>query len=442
MLEKTDDEAFKMELISNEIVDSAEKIIEERNRYKKLLEEQEKIAEELKKTKKRIDDTDSVLAMGVIEKYRIERDHADEELEVANRIIKEFEEQSESMSNSLQIDVEKESNYLMYKVTSEILNKHVERYSSPIQLTDLKPFMERTEKELSKISASDYVDEEKLENALREIEILGMDLYQRLFPDELKRILWENKEEISSIFIISNEEWIPWEIIKPFKRTESGTVKEDFWCVKYAIGRWVSKQYPKKSIHVRCGSVITYDKNGKLQGVNDEKKNIEKILENEGIELIRRCKDIHNLLSDKEINLFHFACDAVYDENSSDDSYLCLADGDLKARDVGVCNLKKGKPMVFVNACGSSIIGHAVTGIGGFPKAFTDSGSLAFIGTMWKVPDKYALKFSETFYKNLFEKSLSIGDALKKTRVDLKDLPNPMWLAYSLYGSPLAKVIV
>ncbi len=343
----------------------------------------------------------------------------------------------------LQIKVEKEDNYLKYELYSEKLKLGYVKCYCPEQLKDPKSFMDKIGKELSDISAASYKDKEKLERVMNRIEAIGMDLYKRLLPEELKRILWENRDEIKSIFIISDEEWIPWEIIKPFKPTKSGTMKEDFWCVKYVIGRWISGKYPEKSIRVDFGSVIACDKGGKLKRVNDEKESIEKIIENRGVKLISkkpRYIDILDLLTDKEINLFHFACDAFYDENSSDDSYLCLEDGNLKAREVGVRNLRKGNPMVFVNACESSITGYAVTGMGGFSKAFLDIGALAFVGTMWQVPDGYALKFSEIFYKNLFEKNVSIGEALKKTRADLKDLPNPIWLAYSLYGHPLAKV--
>ena len=322
-------------------------------------------------------------------------------------------------SEDLRIEVEKKDNYLEYKVTSRKLNLYRKKYRCPEQLRDPKSFMDRIEKELSEISASSYEYEIKLKTALSKIEAIGMDLYKRLFPEELKRILWENRNEIKSIFIVSDEEWIPWEIIKPFESTESGTTKEDFWCVKYVIGKWLSNHFPEASIRVKFGSVIAYDKEGKLKRVNDEKDSIENLIKNRGIELIPtepRYTDILNLLSDKEINLFHFACEAVYDKSSSDDSYLSLADGTLKARDVGVCNLRKGKPIVFVNACESSITGYAVTGIGGFSKSFLDIGSSAFIGTMWKVPDGYALKFAEFFYKNLLE-NLSIGEALKKTSV-------------------------
>jgi hypothetical protein len=345
----------------------------------------------------------------------------------------------------LRIEVEIEDNYLEYKVTSRKLNMLRKKYRCSEQLKDPKSFMDKIEGELSNISAATYTNNRKLEMAKDKIEAIGMNLYKRLFPDELKRILWENKDKIKSIFIVSDEVWIPWEIIKPYETTKSGTTKEDFWCVKYVMGRWSSQYFPETSIRVKFGSVIACDKNEKLPRVNDEKKSIEKIIENRGIDLISReprYNEIIDLLSDKEINLLHFACDAVYDKNSSDDSYLCLADGKLKAREVSVRNLKKGKPVVFVNACESSITGYAVTGMGGFSKAFVDIGSLAFIGTMWQVPDGYALKFSEFFYKNLFEENLSIGEALKKTRADLKELTNPIWLAYSLYGHPLAKVTI
>jgi len=328
-------------------------------------------------------------------------------------------------------------------VTSAKLNLFGKRYRCPEEVRNTKSFMDRIEEEISEISAASYDDEKKLERVMISIENQGMDLYKRLFPDELKRILWEHRDEIKSIFIVSDEEWIPWEIILPYESTEAGTLKDDFWCVKYNFGRWISHFFPQKLIRIRSGAIIACDNNSKLRKVNEEKKKVAAIIANGGINSIScesKYSKVLDLLSDKEINLYHFACETFYDKGSSDDSYLCLLDGNLKARDVGVRNLKLGKPMVFLNACESSITGYAVTGMGGFSKAFVDIGSLAFIGTMWRVPDKYALKFAETYYQNLFYQKLSIGEALKKTREDLRDLPNPVWLAYSLVGNPLAKV--
>ncbi|MDO8724812.1 MAG: CHAT domain-containing protein [Candidatus Methanoperedens sp.] len=196
---------------------------------------------------------------------------------------------------------------------------------------------------------------------------------------------------------------------------------------------------------VKKSAIIANDYDGKLKCVALEKENIENILKRKGIEIIPikpKRLEILELLSDKVINLFHFACDSTYNELSPNDSDIKLSDYGLKAKDIGVSSLKKGHPLIFLNSCQSGMIDYEFSGIGGFSKAFLDAGALAFVGTIWKIPDELSMKFSEEFYKNVFENEMSLGESLRETKRKLRTLKNPAWLSYSLYSFPLAKVTV
>jgi CHAT domain-containing protein len=271
-----------------------------------------------------------------------------------------------------------------------------------------------------------------------------MDIYKKLIPDEFKRALWDKKDEIKNIFVISDEEWIPWEIIKPFRISESGdTEVDEFWCLKYAISRWLPCYFPEKRIFVGKSALIAYDNNGKLKHVPAEVKIITEILRSEGVDVMSiepKRLEVLKQLNDSEMNLIHFACESTHNERSPDDSDIKLEDDGLKARDIGVTNLRKGRPLVCISACESGRTGYTFSGIGGFAKAFLDVGSQAFIGPMWRVPDRLSAKFSEELYRNIFEDGLSVGEALKTARHKLMTIKNPAWMSYLLYSSPVLRI--
>ncbi|MBU7028392.1 MAG: CHAT domain-containing protein [Theionarchaea archaeon] len=359
--------------------------------------------------------------------------------EVAARLARKADE-------DVRIEVETTDSHLEYKVTSRALGLFRKKFHTEVQIHEPRRFMSAMLRELGMISSASYSEKEKYVNTISKVETIGMNLYKRLIPDQLKQILWDNKEGIQSIFIVTDEEWIPWEIIKPFRISGDGNIEvDDFWCMDHVISRWLSPHFPWERIPVRKSIVIAYDNRGKLAYVPKEKENIEKILKSKDVEILStepKRLEILELLSNKEINLFHFACECFYDESSPDNSYMKLSDYELKARDISVSNLRKGRPFVFINACESGRAGYTYSGLGGFAEAFLDVGALAFMGPMWKIPDRLSMMFSEEFYKNIIENKLSLGEALRKTRHALRELDNPAWLSYALYSFPLAEIVV
>lgn len=65
------------------------------------------------------------------------------------------------------------------------------------------------------------------------LDDLGEDLYEKLFPRELRN-LWEDRigGDVETIQIVSDETWLPWELVKP--------TGEDFLCATYLLSQWVS----------------------------------------------------------------------------------------------------------------------------------------------------------------------------------------------------------
>ena len=52
-----------------------------------------------------------------------------------------------------------------------------------------------------------------LDNFVQELRRFGGQLFNQLFPPTLQQILWENRDKITSIQVISEEPFVPWELV-------------------------------------------------------------------------------------------------------------------------------------------------------------------------------------------------------------------------------------
>lgn len=289
----------------------------------------------------------------------------------------------------------------------------------------------------------------KAENIPATLNTIGMDLYDKLFSKKLKDIWKTNiRKKVKSIQIISDEPWIPWEIIKPYyEDVENGIEEDNFLCEDYIIGRWISTDEiipsPPSLIKISNGALIAPVDSG-LPNVQKEIDDL-KALGFQTQEI--HPSDLSNLrviLQTGGYNLMHFSCHASFDSNHHEQSVIFLEEKDvLQARDITGIYKKfgKDKPFIFLNACRSARRDFSLSGMNSFADKFIRAKSSGFIGSLWSVNDVIACEFSKHFY-SLLKEGYSVGDAMQKARHLVKDMntSNSTWLAYIFYGDPLAKV--
>ena len=84
----------------------------------------------------------------------------------------------------------------------------------------------------------------------------GLSLFNSLFPDDLKVLLWELRDQITTVEIQSDEPWIPWELCK-LEGTEDGRVVEGpFLCEAYAVTRWIPEISRQPSLSLNNIGVV------------------------------------------------------------------------------------------------------------------------------------------------------------------------------------------
>jgi len=273
----------------------------------------------------------------------------------------------------------------------------------------------------------------------------GSALYQYLIPEQLKVALEKNWDEISYIEIVTEKHLIPWELLF--------VPKKGFFAEK-GMSRW-RPNVPWGSTSLQLGAFRylcpTYF-NSPLPAARAEVNALKGIYK--GKEINADYDSFSNFLRDpKGTGILHIAChgqtvdpDAL--ANFSAELLLSDAHGDSISADAigGMANFAESPNLlVFLNACQVGQTGGVLQNIGGFAEAFLNppigtTGVAAFIAPLWSVGDMSAETFSLTFYENL-SRGENLNDSFLKARLAAKELNDPTWLAYSLYGNPAARVI-
>jgi hypothetical protein len=298
-------------------------------------------------------------------------------------------------------------------------------------------WMESLYKELGRLG-----EDASPEDVMETLSTIGSDLYEKLFPRELKEIWQEHiKGNVESIMIISDEPWIPWEIVKPSYESETGDiVEDDFLCGSYLLTRWIAGQPPPSRILVSHGALIApiaHDLPNVAREVTFLKTKLGNVEEIEP-----RLTRVRRLLRSGGYHLLHFACHGSFDPEEHEQSVVYLeGDDKLKSRDIAGerRNFGKDRPFVFINACQTARADFSLVGIGSWADKFIQANSSGFLGSSWEVNDRLAYRFSEAFYSAL-HRGKTIGEAVREARTEIRGEPDPTWLAYTLYADPLARV--
>jgi len=287
-----------------------------------------------------------------------------------------------------------------------------------------------------------------------EIRQIGTFLYETLFTDELRqayremrnvRIEQEKAGKSVSLLVLSDEPWIPWEMIRPY---ENDLTNEDFLCDQFRLTRWLAGRGLPDNFSLGMAQIVVPASN--LEAVKQEQDYFLKTVPAKYPSItvpapsLMTVVQVAEAMSLGNTQLFHFACHGDFDATNPDDSMLRLGSGSLTPSQI-VGALRVGvttsRPVIFLNACHTAESQFGWTGIGGWAVRFVNAGASAFIGSLWEVNDKLAAELALKFYGELLA-GQTLGDAFHSARAHIRaqDDANPTWLAYTLYADPNGRV--
>jgi hypothetical protein len=283
--------------------------------------------------------------------------------------------------------------------------------------------------------------------AEKRMEAEGNDLWEELIPEKLKQEYWKFKSRVKSILINSDEPWIPWEMIKPFRENDEGEREEDlFWCQQFSIARWLSGAGTVGEFHIKTARPIA-PKQENLPALQEEIAFLEQLSSLSpnitSLASFSTPTQVLDSLKNEDLSIMHFACHGLFDSTSPNDSAIKLSEGSLYPSDIRVrFGGKRQRPLIFINACHGGRAEFSFTGLGGWAERVLNARAGAFIGAMWEVSDKLALQFTKAFYTALLKDNKTIAESFCQAREEIRQAApyNSTWLAYTLYADPEGRV--
>lgn len=273
----------------------------------------------------------------------------------------------------------------------------------------------------------------------------GTQLFADLLPEPLQRRLWGLVDAVRTVQILSNEAWIPWELLK-LQDPEDPSSSGPFLVEAFSLTRWMSglhfpqiKQLPMR----RIALVVPKDSGLRKSGLEAERMKGLAGAEHEIVDIPATFLQVRNALVSGHYDGWHFAGHGLVGRGGSS---LVLEEGEglspavlygPAGRQFGGC-----RPLVFLNACHSGRGEPSLTKIDGLAAAFLKAGAGAFIGTHWAVNDEEACCFAAALYERLYS-GMEIGEAVREARLELRaKFPDGnAWLAYSVFADPAARCL-
>jgi len=287
----------------------------------------------------------------------------------------------------------------------------------------------------------------------RALEREGQNLYKELFSVDMRREYRRFWRQVRTIQIISDEPWIPWELIKPYD-DDGELLDHDFLCMQFELARWFTPS-PAPAAVIRVESLAAIaPSDSKLAAAQEEREDMRRLAQARALidrspALPTRQAVLEELLEgNAPIDLWHFACHGDFTATAPTDAPLLLQKKErLLPRDIvgrAQTRLKRDQPLVVFNACRVGQSGLALTGMGGWAKVLVqDCGVGAFLAPMWEVTDSLARAFAAAFYQATLEtpgRTLASAVCAARHAVRQQAPHDPTWLAYALYAHPNARL--
>ena len=290
----------------------------------------------------------------------------------------------------------------------------------------------------------------------KDLQSIGMAMFEDLVPLEIRELLWKYRKRLDNIQILSNEPFIPWEIVH---LKQPGKVGRGEWFLgQLGLVRWL------ENIEGNGFGPETIDIQKALAIVPEYPKDSTWRLD----EPEHEYKFLHELVNATKVPPNRIAVDSVLEEPGSFDLLHYAGHGEAPMEDSAEAELilavKRGRdrwikealdattvefrgdlatngrrPMVVLNACQVGRMHRRLTCLGGFSKAFLTAGAGAFVGSLWSVGDEPARSFVEALYTELAA-GKNISEAAIEAREQARKDGDFTWLSYTVYANPHATV--
>ena len=283
-----------------------------------------------------------------------------------------------------------------------------------------------------------------------EVDAFGEDLCAQLFPADMIRVLWDARNQIDSIRVMSWEAYIPWELVKlalpgPQKQSDNKFLSQ------YGMVRWIAGLSAPRDLALKdwIYYAATYP-NNPSDDVTREVAYLTTNLLTHNIQATHvpsTYDAFAEAWQDGAFDVFHVACHGDVKDDDIEKAELVITDElvngrpqyiSISANVVGkLAHLWPRRPLVFLNACEAGRLGESLTAWGGWPQKLIASGAGVVVGASWPVRDVASNKFAEAFYEALLA-GQTLAMAASQARTAAAASGDATWISFKVFGDPHA----
>jgi len=300
----------------------------------------------------------------------------------------------------------------------------------------------------------------KINAFLADLRDYGGTMLDELIPPSIQSALWKVRNTLRAIHVLSTEPFIPWELVH-LKAPAVGDGRRKLPPDLHFLGqkglvRWLyNRSNAPREIKIRSEKAYYAIPNYAYPPLQlpEAQNEIPFLRDGIGARAIApvEATGLRALLGHAgAVDLFHFSGHGEAEPNGGGNARIligCNKDGqDLDyfmssaiAQNSDLTGPDGNRGVIVLNACQVGQAGWQLTSIGGFADASLAAGAGIFVGALWSVGDSPARIFTESLYKALrAEKQLA--EATTIAREASRAAGDATWLAYAVYGHPLARV--
>ncbi|MHB8766010.1 MAG: CHAT domain-containing protein, partial [Deferrisomatales bacterium] len=295
---------------------------------------------------------------------------------------------------------------------------------------------------------------------LADVEGAGEKIY-RSTPPHFRDCYWQLRHaaakggfRFDSVQIVTDEPCVPWELMRMTDGERAPGIAAELLAIRHCVGRWLAGESSAMRQRIAVDSVAVSASSfeggasvgAKLPWAASERQ---LLVDGYGAAPVPLVSDaLLDFLEGGAAQAVHLACHGKMSITDPDASVLVMEDtpNDLTPLSIARSEVCEGlgvqHPLVFLNACEVGAAAASLSLVAGFPAAFLYSGAAALVSPLWAVNDERARGIAEEFYREVFVAGggKPLGAALRDLRARWKQEKHLTYLAYVLYGDPMATV--
>jgi len=341
---------------------------------------------------------------------------------------------------------------VIFNFELDLLEGGVHRFETPPQPGDRDAFVRGIYKDLENRWLA---NEDDVRAFLRDVRGYGMELFGRLLPTELQRLLWKNRSTLRQIRVLSTEPFVPWELMHLRSPDAQRPPSEVMFLGQMGLVRWlVNSTGPATGLRARKVRYVIpdYPDPWRLDEPADEREFLQTTFGAKAV--VPHSEPIFKVLGKPgAFDILHFAGHGVATGGELSDAKVMLegrVDSGQYLEEYLLASTVRHesylgrpdnavRPLVFLNACQVGRLGHQLSSLGGFADSFINAGAGAFVSSLWNVGDEPAAAFGRTFYERL-KAGGTVADATVTAREQARVAGDATWLAYVVYAHPDARL--